>query len=347
MKIQFKRNGGSVLVMIIVITGLMGVTLASYLHLVSNQNISIMRSMAWNEAVAVSEAGIEEAMAHLNRNRTNRVRDGWASNGTYVVKEKTLGLQKYKTYIEATAEFPNIISEGWVRHPQTGQMLPTPRTVRVSTTNDAIFAKGMVAKGNIDLSGQNVTVDSFDPNNNAASTGGRYDVTKRRDKGDVATNGSLLDSLDFQNAKIFGKASTGPGGGVELNNGMVGSLAFHAAGNPGIESGYFTDDTNVYFPDVNAPDILSMPVYGIPASWPAGNWLIDGTLTPFTYIVPPGNYHLKSGLNLKNKTLVITGPTTIMVEGGSLDVTGNGGITIANGGNLQLYMNGPSAFIGG
>ncbi|MGZ8901448.1 MAG: hypothetical protein ACXW3Z_15260, partial [Limisphaerales bacterium] len=214
MKIQFKRNGGSVLVMIIVITGLMGVTLASYLHLVSNQNISIMRSMAWNEAVAVSEAGIEEAMAHLNRNRTNRVRDGWASNGTYVVKEKTLGLQKYKTYIEATAEFPNIISEGWVRHPQTGQMLPTPRTVRVSTTNDAIFAKGMVAKGNIDLSGQNVTVDSFDPNNNAASTGGRYDVTKRRDKGDVATNGSLLDSLDFQNAKIFGKASTGPGGGV-------------------------------------------------------------------------------------------------------------------------------------
>ena len=47
MKIGFKRNGGSVLVVILVITGLMGVTLASYLHMVSSQNLSIMRSMAW------------------------------------------------------------------------------------------------------------------------------------------------------------------------------------------------------------------------------------------------------------------------------------------------------------
>jgi hypothetical protein len=346
MKIELKRNGGSILVVILVITGVIGVTLASYLHLVSNQNISIMRSMAWNEAVAVAEAGIEEAMAHLNRNRTNRNRDGWALDGTNVWKEKTIGSQKYKTYIEATAEFPNIISEGWVRHPQTGAMLPSPRTIRVTTTNDAIFAKGMVAKGNIDLSGRNVTVDSFDPNN--AGPGGRYDITKRRDKGDVATNGSLIDSLDFQNAKIYGKASTGPDGGVELNNGMVGSLAFHAAGNPGIEDGYFTDDMNVYFPDVNPPDGLGFPTFGMPAAWNPGTWPI-GSTNSYHYVVPASAsaYYLKSGLTLNNRTLVITAPTTIYVENGDITISGNGGITIAEGGNLQLFMNGDTTAIAG
>ena len=32
---------------------LMGVTLGSYLNLVSNQNISVMRSQAWNEVCAL------------------------------------------------------------------------------------------------------------------------------------------------------------------------------------------------------------------------------------------------------------------------------------------------------
>ena len=139
MRINFKRNSGSVFIVIMVLTGVIGVTLASYLHLVSNQNVSIMRSMAWNEAVAVSEAGIEEAMAHLNRNRTNRTRDNWNldGTGTWVIKEKTIGRQKYKVFVEATAEFPRIVSEGYVLHPQTGAWLPSPRTIRVSTTNDA------------------------------------------------------------------------------------------------------------------------------------------------------------------------------------------------------------------
>jgi hypothetical protein len=347
MRIQYKRNQGSVFVVILVITALIGVTLASYLSMVSNQNLSIMRSLAWNEAVAVSEAGIEEAMAHLNKNRTNRAKDGWVLVGTNVVKEKNLGIQKFKTYIDANAEYPRVVSEGWVRHPQTAEYLPTPRTVRVSTTNDMIFAKGMVAKGNIDLAGNGIASDSFNSKVPAYNTGGKYDPAKKKAGGDIATNSSVVDSLDVWNAEIYGKVSTGPGGNVKIQNGSVGSLAWVDSGKTGIEPGWSADDMNVYFPNVDAPGPYSSSP-GIPLSWFPGSVVIDGTLTSFNYAVPPANYTLTGGLDLNNKSMVITGPTIIYIKSGDLKTSGsNGGITIAPGGNLQLYMGGEKTVISG
>jgi hypothetical protein len=348
MKIQVRRDGGSVFIVILVITGLMGVTLASYLHMVSNQNTSIMRSMAWNEAVAISEAGIEEAMAHLNRNRTNRARDGWVLDGTNVVKEKTIRGQKFKTYIDAFADRPAIVSEGWVKNPKTGEMLPRPRNVRVTTTNDAIFAKGMVAKGSIDLAGNGIVSDSFDSTTETASTGGRYDPAKRRDKGDVATNSSVIDSLNAWNAEIYGRASTGPGGNVKLHNGTVGSLAHHASGVGGIEPGWTTDDMNVYFPDVDYPygSFTEVNSINIPIYLPSGTSLVDGAGVYFEYRSFGGYFKLKNGLSLNNKKLYIESDTTLLIESG-FSISGNGAIIIATNANLQIYMAGATTSIGG
>ena len=347
MKTHIKRDHGSVLIVVLVSTVIIGVTLASYLNLVSNQNLSIMRSMAWNEAVAVAEAGIEEAMAHLNRNRTNRIQDGWLLVGTEVVLERTLGRQKYIVYIDAYADMPNITAEGWVRHPQTQEMLPKPRTIKVTTTNDAIFAKGLVAKGKIDLAGNGILSDSFDSTDSTKSTGGKYDAAKRGDNGDIATNSSVVDSLSVWNAEVFGKTSTGPGGNVEISKGTVGSLAYHAAGKTGIQEGWAPDDMNVFFPDVNHPGGGFYSVTSLSASFLPGYELVDGVSTYFDYIVSPGYYCITPGLDLKNKKMYIKGPTTLLVEGGDLSISGQGGITLDPAANLQLYMNGPSAFFGG
>lgn len=332
---------------ILVITGLMGVTLASYLHLVSNQNQSIMRSMAWNEAVAVSEAGIEEAMAHLNRNRTNRARDGWTLEGTNVVKTKTIGNQKYKTYIDAFADRPDIISEGWVRNPKTGEYLPMPRNVRVKTTNDAIFAKGMVAKGKIDLSGNGILSDSFDSSDPAKSNSGRYDPSRRGDKGDVATNSSVVDSLNVWNAEIYGKASTGPGGNIDIQKGTVGSLAYHASGKTGVEPGWTTDDMNVYFPDVFSPapgtevNNLNMALY-----FPQMVVIENGVPVTYNFYSSGGTFTLKTSLNLVSKTLYVAANTTLIIEG-NISISGTGGIVIAPNARLEIYMKGTTAYIGG
>ena len=103
--------------------------------------------------------------------------------GTNVVVEKSFNSNRYKVYLQATNlhptnDRPTIIAEGWVVHPKTGQFLPRPRVVRVTTTNDALFAKGLVAKGQIDLGGNNIRTDSYDSTIPAYNTGGRYDPAR-------------------------------------------------------------------------------------------------------------------------------------------------------------------------
>jgi hypothetical protein len=351
MKIQVHRASGSVIVVMLITVVLIGVTLGSYLHLVSNQNLSIMRSMAWNQAVAVAEAGIEEAMAHLNYNTTNRTRDGWTSVGTNVVIEKFIGANKYKTWVQATNLHPTndrpvIKAEGWVVHPKTGQFLPRPRVVQVTTTNDAIFAKGLVAKGQIDLGGNNIRSDSYDSTIGAYNTGGRYDPAKFRDKGDVATNGKLI---NVGNADIYGRASTGPGGIVDLGaQGTVGSTAWHAnpANSGKSEPGWTSDDMNVQFPDVRDPyDGTGVgPVFDLPNPLLAPSGNIDGQ--PYAIILNTPGYYRIPEITGSDKRIYVGADVTVLV--GDLNMTGgNAGIMIATNASMQLYVTGASATIGG
>src|SRR2546425_1095446 len=69
------------------------------------------------------------------------------------------------------------------------------RGVRCAAKQEFMFTKAMVAKGNINLSGNNVTTDSFDSGNTNYSTNGHYDSTKAKDGGDVATDSSVTNSL--------------------------------------------------------------------------------------------------------------------------------------------------------
>ena len=315
---------------------LIGITLASYLQLVSNQNLSIMRSMAWNRALVLAEAGIEEALAHLNSNTTNRTHDGWALAGTNVTKERNLGDDRYRVWINKDQEPPLILSEGYARHPKSGQFL-APRTIRVSTTNDALFAKGLVAKGKLDLAGNGIKTDSYistDPN---FSTAGKYDPAKNKDGGDIATNSSVEDSLNVWNAEIFGTASTGPDGNVKLGqNGRIGSKTWHSASSKGIQPGWAKDDMNVYFPDVKPP-------FDGGAFNPSGGSISN---VNYTYILGAGDYQM-THLKLKaSETMLVTGNARLYVTS-EIDITGGGKIEFAPGATLQLYMAGALTKIAG
>jgi hypothetical protein len=338
MKIRNRHTSGSALLIILLLIGVTGATLVSYLHLVSNQNLSIMRSMAWNNAISVAEAGIEEAMAHLNRNTTNRAKEGWVQVGTNVVKERALGPSKYRVTMSKELDPPLITSEGFVLNPKNGQYLPAPRVIRVGTTNKGIFIKAMVAKGQIDLNGNNIKTDSFDSDDPNHSTGGAYDAAKAKDNGDVATNSSVIDSLNVWNADIHGQVSTGPGGTVKIGpNGAVGSQAWHTAGNKGIQPGWANDDMNVQFPDVELPFAGS--------GWtPSENVTIGGV--KYDYVLATGNYKLPSLSLGGNDKVLITG-TAVLLVNGNLSMSGQSSISIAPGASLQLYVTGASASIGG
>lgn len=330
------REQGNILLVLLLTVGIIGFAMTGYLLMVSNQNLSTMRSAQWNSGIAVAEAGIEEALTHLYYNPSVRATNGWELDGSYYVKSRTLGDSKFVTKI-STANTPEILSSAYVRAPFSANYIEPPRTVRVTLTNDALFAKGMVAKGQIDLSGNNVKTDSFDSLDPAYSTNGRYDPAKFKDNGDVATNSTLIDSLDVWNADIYGKASTGPGGTVLVGpNGSIGSKSWHQAGNKAIEPGWSSDDMNVAFPDVAVP-------FSGGASTPS-NGSVGGT--NYTYVLTSGNWQLSSlSMSGQNK-MIVTGQAVLYVTG-DVSLAGQSYIYVATDSNFKLYVGGATASFGG
>jgi hypothetical protein len=271
------KNGvsGNTLTATLFSTVIIGFVLASYMTLVSSLNYKNMRSQAWNSAISVIEAGIEEALTHLNVNgitNLDKAGEGWTklTNGDYYKRGDFGGQSRFEVTITPNIN-PVIVSRGFVPVPEnnirfynhffatTGltQDESNPlvrRTVRVTASKNALFVKAMVARDTIDINGNNVETDSFDSTDPDHSTNGRYDVTKRKDNGDVASNTNIINSVNVGNANIYGRVSTGPGGSVAVGaNGAVGSAAWHDAGNNGTQPGYFTDDMNVSFPVVDEP----------------------------------------------------------------------------------------------
>lgn len=287
---------GNVLLMSIVVTGLIGFVLVVYLTLVRSQQTSNVRSQVWNSAIPIVEAGVEEALAHLNKHgATNLACDGWSVVGAEYRMTRAVGDGYYSVRIRnytATNSSPIIESYGYVVAPPvlasgqssyfvasaTGgaeQVGPTfiGRGVQVNTRRDFIFAKGMVAKDSIDLNGNNVRADSFDSMDPNYSNNGFYDPARIRDNGDIAVNSSLTNSLITGNADIYGHVSTGPGGTIAIGpNGAVGSTNWHNAGNHGIQGGWSADDMNVSFPDIEPP-------FDGGAFTPSGGWITNTTVS--------------------------------------------------------------------
>lgn len=238
------------------------ITLAAYLDLTGSQHRATVRSAVWNATIPLAEAGLEEALTHAFVNHTNLASHGWTlsvvglslSNGLVLpgpvyYKARRLGDGSYIAAI-SNGITPIITVQGNLPKPLSRSEMIS-RTIRIRTVGGAVFARGMVAKGNISWNGQ-VISDSFDSQDPLRSTGGRYDPAKRGDNGSVGAVGGNV-SLGSQ-GKIYGSASTGPMGTITTGtSGAVGDLAFIASGGTGIQAGHSDNDLNVAFPDASVP----------------------------------------------------------------------------------------------
>src|SRR5438067_120323 len=84
------RESGTVLFVTMVMTGIVGFLMLSYLSMIQTQNASVTRAQAWNKAIVVAEAGVEEAMAHLNSSGVslaNLAVNSWTTNGSSTVSK--------------------------------------------------------------------------------------------------------------------------------------------------------------------------------------------------------------------------------------------------------------------
>ena len=83
-----------------------------------------------------------------------------------------------------------------------------------------VFRLALFSMSKMNMTDQNVVVDSYDSRDPNKSTNGWYDAAKRQNNGDIATNGTLVSA---GNAHIYGDASTN-GGTVLSSTNITGEI---------------------------------------------------------------------------------------------------------------------------
>jgi hypothetical protein len=331
---------GNVLIMTLIFSGIVALTVAGYLSLAKSRSLMRARSLAWNTAIPVLEAGIEEGFTHLKDDSAAPTANGWTS-GTVggqpvLTKSRTFPDGSYfaVTLYTALKNSPLIYSTGFVPAPLSRGYIS--RTVRVQVTGRSTFANAIAAKQTISFTGGG-SVDSFDSSNTNGSTGGLYDPAKRSANGTVATDSQAKPAISVGTGHIYGFANTGPGGTVTTgSSGTVGDPVWSAS-HTGIQSGYTNNDMNVAYPAAALPASFSSP-QGVNQGWVGG--------VHYNYVVGSGNFQM-STINVQGGEAMIVTGNAILYSPGTISVNGSGYIYLAPGASLQLYGGGSSTTISG
>lgn len=364
-------QGGSVLVVGLIITSILGVMLASYLLMTRGQNVSVVRSQTWNTAFVLTEAGVEDALAMMNKysgdyealynwtNPASLTADNWTTVSPNVFyAQRSIGANSYEVYITNIHTRPVIRSIGTVAWNHTYASTPqgflatvgaanpsTPtyldRKVEVRTRIDPLFNFALAALNVIELNGNNVASDSFDSSNTNYSTLGQYVPDKNKDGGDVVSNDTIQDALNIGNAQIKGQVKTGPKGTVTLGpDGSVGDEAWVEGGNTGIQDGHFADDMNVIWD----PVIMPTNVTWLPASGSFGqvflNYPINGKMYGYAFLA--GGEYFISEFTLQKGLYVAPDQHVKLWIQGHVKIGGTDEIYIGANASLKIYMSGPT-----
>lgn len=327
---------GGVLVTTLVVCVLVGLMLMAYLSMLSNQHKLSQRSQVWNNCIPMCEAGVEEALAHLNHVNTtsNFAINGWVfDNGAYR-KERALNGGVNRMSIN-TNNPPVITVSGTLRPPaQDGSLT---RAVRVKTRLNQKFPNGILSKGTVKLGGSG-RIDSFNSTILTESDAlGQYNPLTATDRATVVTTSTAAGVINVGNMSIYGSIATGPGGTADISpQGNVGSTLFNDSGlNEGeIEAGHSTDDVNVYVPDA------TMPSQWGPANTPTSE-VVDGVL--YKYVIRDGDWQISSVGLASGEKMLITGQARLWVQG---QTSVSGQITVAASSSMEWYASG-SVGIGG
>jgi len=174
---------GSTLMITLAITLLLGLILASYLTLAHTEHALTTRTQAWQNALALAEAGVEEALAQLNPGAlaTNvTTGNGWSlSDGLFRPDppERTLLGGSYAVAY-TPANPPTIYATGYTAIASASVTLS--RAVCVTTTNAPLLARGLNVGQITNPSGYKYSEDSFDSENPSYSDDGRYNAAQAK-----------------------------------------------------------------------------------------------------------------------------------------------------------------------
>jgi hypothetical protein len=332
------QNEGSVLVISLILGAILGTLLGSFLYLTQHEYRAVARSQSWNTAMVAAEGGVEEGLSLINRYAngagtltswpSNAAAYGWSVSGNVYSLRRTINSENlYEVYITNLNSAPIIKSIGYTYNPITRTYLA--RAVVVNNASGSFFLGGVLAKKGVNINGSAI-FDSYDSRDPNFSTGGQWDVTKRKNGGNVGSIQSNVVAAvtSSGNSKVYGQIATGPNSTISLGgNASVGSLAWVNAGTKGIQPGWSRSDLNVSVPD--APPLPSGTYANLPAP---GNVVLNAGGGTVRYVAASA-YQMSS-----SKYLLITNGTVVIDAQKGITMNAQATIVIAPGSQLILYL---------
>ncbi len=300
--------------------------LGSFLSLISSRYKITVRARGWNSALPLAEAGVEEALTHLQTD-ANVSANGWTA-GTVggqpvYLKQRnfTNGSYYYVTLAGANSNNPVIYSTGFVPAPLQAKNYIS-RTVKITGSRGSSSVNlGFSAIQDIQMTGKGVAVDSFNSADPALSTNGQYDPKK------TGANGNI------------GCVS----GTVDLNKQtMAGSVYINAGAKSVVPSSQMTGTTysnqKLSFPDVVLPKVnwLAAPVIKV---------TVGKSVTQVHDFNLDGDYYVDDslGITVEPRVNVRIRVDTQSFDFSTINVLSAGG----NSGSLTIYQVAGSASLSG
>lgn len=369
LKTNVRREQGVALLITIIIVLVSAATLASFLLVTENESSSVSRSQIWNNSMTLTEAGVEEAMAFVNKyegsfsmitnwaTAASAAQDGWTVNGNVFTMTRVLATNMgyYTVTITNSNPYsPTISSAGYAysyytaapspfmvaqigvnpRGSSTTTSASVGRAVSVTAVRSSLFPDAIDARTNIDLNGNNVRVDSFNSTNAALS--------------DMNTNLGY-GTYDINKASYHGNVAT--------DSGIVGAISVGQADIYGTintgPGGTATVGNNGYVGPLPMPNGASgiQPGYSnstMNVTFP--NVVLPPGATSWTTFsgttISASGYYYMSGIG--NGGLDIEAPNVTIYVNGNISISGNDSITVGtNVVNASLYVSGPSVDIAG
>jgi hypothetical protein len=345
---------GNVLIMTLVFSAIVALMVAGYLNLAKSRTLLRARSLAWNTAIPVLEAGIEEAFTHLKDDSPALTTNGWSAatvgGQPVLIKSRTFPDNSYfsVTIYNATANGATIYSSGFVPAP-LGQGYIS-RVVRVTMAGTkGLFAKAILARSTINFAGD-VQLNSYDSSNtNYSYPDGTY-FSSRSSRflanGWIASMASSDTAIDLAGAKIYGgiqypggatyHISTGSGGG-----GIVGDTTYvsNPANAATIQMGHSDNTLNINIPPTPLPTNSSGNTVD-PSTWtykaPLTTRFTTNWVT-YAYVLTSGDWSTGSD-TIHNQSILVQGNARLYVgRNGRVQMESGDAIKIPQGSSLQIY----------
>lgn len=341
---------GSLLIVALILSAIIGISLASYLQLGRNSLTVANRALYNNAAMNLAENGLEEAMYSINRliadSTYSWTGDGWTAVGTTAMRrewtgttfdQNATGRVRVYVYNYDGSAAPRIVARSTVTLGGAASA-PIEKWVEVQLRRTSKFANGLVAKETINFNGS-PQIDSWnsDPDNNPATAPVAYSVATRNDAGSVGSISVGVNAVLVDNADIWGYVGTG---GAPPQVGATGTIGpFGTAAGTTVAS-HVTTDFSASFDNVSAPTATYTSVGAI------------GTTTtlpddfPAATLQPDGKYYIEcTSMAGNNKTFTIAAGKKVVLKitgttGYVLEVKGTGSLNIGSGATLEVYTAG-------